>query len=84
MVVVIEAHFMEHLVRCPPDFQLKFRKIYQQLKAADGPLEIQGIRSYRKGKYKIVIGNSRIAMKVKSDVVTIGQFLYNEFYSFEG
>ncbi|MBO9594818.1 MAG: hypothetical protein J7599_18080 [Niabella sp.] len=83
MVVVIETYFMEHLVRCPLDFQLKFRKIYQQLKVAEDPLEIQGIRFYKKGKYKIFIDNSRIAMKVKGDTATIGQFLHNEFYSFE-
>ncbi|MFT3705285.1 MAG: hypothetical protein QM802_23155 [Agriterribacter sp.] len=80
MEIVLDEGFVDELLFCPKDFQQDFRKIYQQLKIVDNPLEIRGIRKYKTGRYKIYLWKSRISMKVKGQQVYIGMFLYNEFY----
>ncbi len=81
MEVTLEERFLDELLYCPKAFQQDFRKIYQQLKIVDNPLEIRGIRKYKTGRYKIYIWKSRIALKVKGNQAHIGMFLYNEFYT---
>lgn len=81
MEIEIKDLFFKSLRFCPDYFQLQFRKIYQQLKTADHPLDVKGIEFVAKGYYKIHIQNSRIALKVRSGKAIIGQFLYNEFYN---
>lgn len=81
MEVVIEEHFVNELLFCPKEFQQDFRKIYQQLKIVDNPLEIRGIRKYKTGIYKIYIWKSRISLKINGQQAHIGMFLYNEFYT---
>lgn len=83
MEIMLEEQFVEELLFCPKAFQQDFRKIYQQLKIVDNPLEIKGIRKYKTGRFKIYIWKSRISLKVKAHQGHIGMFLYNEFYSRE-
>lgn len=78
---MLEERFVEELLFCPKGFQQDFRKIYQQLKTVDNPLEIKGIRKYKSGRYKIYIWKGRISLKVKGYQGYIGMFLYNEFYT---
>lgn len=80
MEIEIKELFFDSFASCPKYFQHQFRKIYQQLKIADNPLEVKGIEKISKGYYKIRVHNSRIALKVNGNKATIGQFLYNEFY----
>jgi hypothetical protein len=80
MEIMLEERFIEELLFCPKGFQQDFRKIYQQLKTVDNPLEVKGIRKYKPGRYKIYIWKSRISLKVKGIQGYIGMFLYNEFY----
>lgn len=81
MEITLEEQFVDELLFCPKEFQQDFRKIYQQLKIVDNPLEIKGIRKYKPGRYKIYLWKSRISMKVKARQCSIGMFLYNEFYT---
>ena len=81
MEIMLEERFIEELLFCPVGFQQDFRKIYQQLKIVDNPLEVKGIRKYKSGRYKIYIWESRISLKVKGYQGYIGMFLYNEFYT---
>ena len=83
MEIMLEERFIEELLFCPKGFQQDFRKIYQQLKTVDNPLEVKGIRKYKSGRYKIYIQKSRISLKVKGYQGSIGMFLYNEFYTHE-
>ena len=59
-----EERFIEELVFCPKGFQQDFRKIYQQLKTVDNPLEVKGIMKYKSGRHKIYIWESSILLKV--------------------
>ncbi|MFT3946817.1 MAG: hypothetical protein QM763_07575 [Agriterribacter sp.] len=81
MEVVLEERFVNELLFCPKDFQQDFRKIYQQLKIVDNPLEIRSIRRYKTGRYKIYLWKSRISLKIKGHQAYVGMFLYNEFYA---
>lgn len=80
MVIILEKLFVVQLQSCPLDFQNKFRKIYQQLKIVDEVTEVKNIYFIEKEFYKILIDKSRIALRVKNDVVIIGSFLYNQYY----
>jgi hypothetical protein len=51
MVVIIEPLFMEQLQKCSVAFQSEFRKMYQQLKIVDHPIEIKGIKNVLGQKY---------------------------------
>lgn len=52
MVVIIKPLFFEQFKKCPIEFQIAFRKIYQQLKVVDDPLEIKCIvRNYTNKKH---------------------------------
>lgn len=81
MEIMLEERLIEELSFCPKGFQQDFRKIYQQLKTVDNPLEVKCIRKYKSGRYKIYIWKSRISLKVNGYQGYIGMFLYNEFYS---
>lgn len=80
MVVVLEKLFVAQFQQCPLDFQKKFRKVYQQLKIVDTVSDVKGITYVNKKFYKLIIDNSRIALRVEGDIVTVGLFLFNEFY----
>ena len=80
MVIVLEKLFVVHFQKCPDDFQARFRKVYQQLKVVDKVTEIKGVFPVEKKLYKLVIDKSKIALRVDGDTVTIGCFLYNQFY----
>lgn len=81
MVVVVEQLFLKQLQICPKEFQLAFRAIYQQLKVVDNPLEVKGISFVSKKFYKLKIDKSRIALRVEGEKITIGLFLFNQYYS---
>ncbi|MEP6749402.1 MAG: hypothetical protein ABJB86_16825 [Bacteroidota bacterium] len=55
MVVVLEKLFIAQLTRCPADFQLKFRKAYQQLKVVDTPLELKSVSQIEKKLFKLIV-----------------------------
>ncbi len=80
MVVVLEKLFIVHFQHCPIEFQKKFRKVYQQLKAVDKATDIKGVFYVNKKFCILKIDKSRIALKVEAGKVTVGLFLYNEFY----
>jgi hypothetical protein len=80
MVVVLERLFIVDLHNCPADFQLKFRKVYQQLKVVDNPQEVKGVCKIERNFYTLIIDRSRIALRVSGATVTIGNFLFNQFY----
>jgi|GEM_PF-1448299 len=80
MVVIIEQRFIDQLKICPPAFQLKFRKAYQQLKVVDRPEEIKGVVRINRSLYKLIIEESRISLRFNGQELTIGCFLYNQFY----
>ena len=80
MVIRLEKLFIIHLQACPLTFQEKFRKVYQQLKAVDNPSEVKGIEPIAKNLYKLTIDKSRIALRTDGSVLTIGCFLFNQFY----
>ena len=84
MVILIEKLFIGELKKCPAGFQLAFRKAYQQLKAVDKPTEVKGVIQIEKKLYKLIIGKSRIALRVESSTLIIGCFLYNQFYKSPG
>ena len=81
MEVVVEDFFYRQLAFCPAEFQEKFRKIYQQLKIVDDPLEIKAISQISKGFYKVTIQKSRISLKTTGHKAIIGLFLFNEYYT---
>lgn len=81
MVIILEKLFVMQLQSCPPDFQNKFRSIYQQLKVVDKVIDVKNIYPVEKKFYKIVIDKSRIALRVENDLVIIGSFLYNQYYN---
>lgn len=80
MEIIVEDFFYMQLAVCPPEFQNAFRKIYQQLKIVDNPLEVKSITKVSKNFYRITIHNSRISLKIAAGKATIGLFLYNEYY----
>lgn len=82
MVIVLEKLFIVQLQRCPVEFQLQFRKAYQQLKVVDKPTEVKGVIQIEKKYCKLVIDKSKIALRVDGDTITIGSFLFNQFYNF--
>lgn len=81
MAVVVERLFLKQLQICPKEFQLAFRAIYQQLKAVNNPVNVKGISFVSKQFYKLKIDKSRIALKVEGERITIGLFLFNQYYS---
>lgn len=82
MEIVIEDFFKEQLQKCPVSFQHKFRKIYQQLKVVDKPVEVKSITvsKYTKNYFKLNIDESRIGMMIKSGRLHITCFLYNQYF----
>ncbi len=64
MEIVLKDFFIESLEKCPVSFQEDFRKIYQQLKIVDHPLEVKDIQSSATNRafFKIFIGKSRIGL----------------------
>ncbi len=82
MEVIISRLFFDQLEKCPLSFQKEFRKIYQQLKIVDSPIEIKSIEKYKSNKkyFKIVIQKSRISIKIDRGKLIIVCFLYNEFF----
>ena len=81
MEIVFEELFIEQFKKCPVPFQTQFRKVYQQLKVVDKPLEVKNITAinYLKNYYKLTIDKSRIGMQVKSKKLHITCFLYNQY-----
>ena len=82
MEIVIEELFKEQFKKCTLPFQLEFRKVYQQLKVVDKPVEVKNIIAvgYIKNYYKLTIDKSRIGMLVKSGKLHIACFLYNQYF----
>jgi mRNA-degrading endonuclease RelE of RelBE toxin-antitoxin system len=82
MEVSISKFFLEQLDKCPIEFQKDFRKIYQQLKIVDSPLEIKGVEKYLTNKkhFKLTIDKSKIIMKVDKEILQIACFLYNQYF----
>jgi hypothetical protein len=83
MVVVIKPLFFEQFRKCPISFQIAFRKIYQQLKVVDDPLEIKCITSNYTNKkhYKLLLDKSRISLKVEKNQLVVIGFFYNQYFS---
>lgn len=82
MEIILEDFFIEQLEKCPKAFQEKFRKVYQQLKVVDQPLEVKNVvaSTHSKNFYKVFIDESRIGLQVKSGKLYILCFLYNQFF----
>ncbi len=83
MEVIITKLFFEQFEKCPVEFKKDFRKIYQQLKIVDNPIEIKSIERYKSNKkyFKIIIQKSRISIKIDNGKLIIACFLYNEFFN---
>jgi hypothetical protein len=83
MEVIIKALFFEQFEKCPISFQNAFRKVYQQLKVVDDPLEIKNIRrNYtNKRQMKLFIDKSRISLHVEKNKITVVGFFYNQYFS---
>jgi mRNA-degrading endonuclease RelE of RelBE toxin-antitoxin system len=81
MVVQLMPLFVDQLEKCPTKFKEPFRKIYEQLKIVDHPLETKGIKTSSGNKqfFKIMVENSRIGLKYDNKKAVIICFLYNEF-----
>jgi hypothetical protein len=84
MVIVLEKLFIVQFQRCPVGFQLQFRKAYQQLKVVDKPTEVKGVIHIEKKYYKLLIDKSKIALRMDGDTITIGSFLFNQFFNSSG
>ena len=82
MEIMIEELFVQQLQKCPPGFQQKFRKIYQQLKVVDKPTEVKEVVQVtaNKNRYKLYIDESRIGLAVKGRKLYIVCFLYNQYF----
>ncbi|HMO60809.1 MAG TPA: hypothetical protein PKC39_05380 [Ferruginibacter sp.] len=82
MEIVLHEFFVEQLQKCPPAFQQKFRKVYQQLKVVDKPLEVKGVvaSTHSNFFYKLFIGDSRIGLQVKGGKLYMLCFLYNPYF----
>ena len=81
MEIILEQIFIRQLQNCPKEFQNKFRKAYQQLKAVDKPTEVKGVYYISTKFYKLIIDDSRISIKIEGKKLTIGMFFYNQFYN---
>jgi mRNA-degrading endonuclease RelE of RelBE toxin-antitoxin system len=83
MEVSISEFFLEQLDKCPIEFQKDFRKIYQQLKIIDSPLEIKGVEKYLTNKkyYKLTIDKSKIIIKLDKGILQISFFLFNQYFA---
>ncbi len=80
MVILLERLFILQLQACPVEFQNQFRKAYQQLKVVDKVTEVKGVYKVDKNFYKLQIDKSKIALRVNDKTVTIGCFLFNQYY----
>lgn len=82
MVVELEQLFINQLKKCPLNFQLQFRKIYQQLKVVDKPTEVKFVLGNRtkRNEFKLLLGKSRIALKVENEILKFICFTYNEYF----
>ena len=82
MVVELENFFVFQLKKCPKAFQEKFRKVYEQLKIVDSPLDVKHIAAVKNAKnfYKLYIEESRIVMQIRDDKLYIECFLFNEYF----
>ncbi len=83
MDIKLTPFFIEQLEKCPIAFKESFRKIYQQLRIVDKPLEVKGVKPVNgdKNLYKIEIGKSRIGLVVKGKTIVIRCFLHNQYAS---
>ncbi len=81
MVIRIEPLFAFVLQKCPLEFQLLFRKIYQQLKVVDRPDDVKGVTSIKgeKGFYKLIIDKSKIGLRWNGESLHITTFLYCQY-----
>lgn len=82
MVIKLESLFIDQLEKCSTEFQKEFRKIYQQLKIVDKPLEVKGIykNKLNKNNYKLFIDKSRISLNYENGILTFACFYYNQFF----
>ncbi len=69
----------DQLMACPARFQQQFRKIYQQLRIVDHPLEVKGITRTTDKFYKITIDKSSIGLNQKGQKLFVVCFLYKQF-----
>ncbi len=85
MEVNISEFFLFQLEKCPVAFQKDFRKIYQQLKIVDSPIEIKGIEKYitNKKHFKLTIDKSKIILRLDKEIVSITCFLFNQYFTKE-
>lgn len=85
MVIKFENLFIEQLEKCTIEFQTEFRKIYQQLKVVDKPLEVKRIyrNKLNKNNFKLLIDESRISLNFAEGVLTFACFYYNQFFDSE-
>lgn len=82
MEVIIEDLFKKQFQKCPISFQTQFRKVYQQLRVVDDPLEVKNISVITgfKNFYKLRIEDSTIGMQIKVGKLHIACFLYNPYF----
>ena len=83
MEIVFTKIFYNQLEKCPNDFLTKFRKVYQQLKIVDNPLEVKGITSVKGNTnlFKLNIDISRIGLEFENDKLFISCFLNNQYFN---
>lgn len=83
MEVSLSKYFLEQLDKCPIEFQKDFRKIYQQLKIVDSPIEIKAVEKYltNKNYFKLTIDKSKIIIKVNKNIAGIACFIYNQYFT---
>ena len=80
MEIELKDFFIDQLMACPIQFQQRFRKIYQQLKIVDHPIEVKGITKTATDKfYKITIDKSTIGLNLRGNKLIIVCFLTNQF-----
>ena len=83
MEIVFTKVFYSQLEKCPIEFLTEFRKIYQQLKIVDSPLEIKGVTTVKGNSklFKLVIDKSRIGLEVEKSKLYISCFLFNQHFN---
>jgi mRNA-degrading endonuclease RelE of RelBE toxin-antitoxin system len=82
MEVSISEFFLEQLEKCPIEFQKNFRKIYQQLKIVDKPIEVKGVEKYLTNKkyYKLTVDKSKIILRLQKENLQVSFFLFNQHF----
>jgi hypothetical protein len=84
MEIRLETLFVTHLKNCPVAFQMQFRHCYEGLKVANKLTEVEGIVAIGKSKthFKLLIGRSKIGLRLDERLVVIICFIHNEFLEY--